>query len=145
MSWLRESLLKSVSGHSNLLTNFCLFIVLISREMLFHESIHLLLMYWPIELISPTSSHIEVVHMKFLKQLLGVQKQTSNVGVLLETGRLPLMVYAIKNVIKNWHRISNRKCNSLTYLSYVSIIENDIDWFGNISIYVNQIGCGNIL
>ena len=99
----------------------------------------------PIELISPTSSHIEVVHMKFLKQLLGVQKQTSNVGVLLETGRLPLMVYAIKNVIKNWHRISNKKCNSLTYLSYVSIIENDIDWFGNISTYVNQIGCGNIL
>ena len=41
--------------------------------------------------------------MKFLKQLLGVQTQTSNIGVLLETGRVPLMAYALKNAVnKQW-------------------------------------------
>ena len=57
--------------------------------------------------------------MKFLKQLLGVQTQTSNIGVLLETGRVPLMAYALKNCIKNWNRIANeKKCNTLTDVSF---------------------------
>ena len=54
-------------------------------------------------------SIVELVQMKFLKQLLGVQTQTSNIGVLLETGRVPLMAYALKNCIKNWNRIANEK------------------------------------
>ena len=43
---------------------------------------------------------IELVQMKFLKQLLGVQTQTPNLGVLLETGRVPLMTFALKIVSK---------------------------------------------
>ena len=53
----------------------------------------------------PKRNVIDLVHMKFLKQLLGVQTQTSNLWVLLETGRVPLLTYAIKNSIKNWFRI----------------------------------------
>jgi len=41
----------------------------------------------------PNRNLIDLVHMKFLKQFLGVQKQTSNIGVLLETGRVPLLTY----------------------------------------------------
>ena len=46
---------------------------------------------------------IELVQMKFLKQLLGVQTQTPNLGVFLENGGVPLMTFALKNYIKNWN------------------------------------------
>ena len=48
---------------------------------------------------------IEILHRAFCKQLLGVQKQTTNTGVLLELGQVPLQTHAKKNAIKNWERI----------------------------------------
>ena len=67
--------------------------------------------------------------MKFLKQLLGVQTQTSNIGVLLEVGRVPLMAFALKNSIKNWNRIAKlKKCNSLTDISFSYIKEFSSDF-----------------
>ena len=39
------------------------------------------------------------------KQLLGVQKQTTNIGVLLELGSVPMQLFAVKLAIKNWERI----------------------------------------
>ena len=49
----------------------------------------------------PKNNPIDLIHMRFLKQLLGVNKQTSNTGVLLETGMIPLSLFAKKNCIKN--------------------------------------------
>ena len=46
----------------------------------------------------PSNNPIEVCQMKFLKQLLGVQIQTTNIGVLLETGETPISIDAKKNV-----------------------------------------------
>ena len=84
--------------------------------------------------------------MKFLKQLLGVQSQTSNIGVLLETGRVPLLTYAIKNSIKNWFRISIlNDCNPLTLLTFENIVNKDLEWYKNIKNILNCIGLGNIL
>ena len=84
--------------------------------------------------------------MKFLKQLLGVQTQTPNIGVLLETGRVPLLTYAIKNSIKNWYRIDVlNECNQLTKLSFQNMAEKDFDWVKNIRNLLNTIGCGNIM
>ena len=39
----------------------------------------------------PKNNPIENMYMKFCKALLGVQKQTSNIGVLLELGAVPIM------------------------------------------------------
>ena len=84
--------------------------------------------------------------MKFLKQLLGVQTQTSNLGVLLETGRVPLLTYAIKNSIKNWYRIAIlNDCNTLTQLSFQNIVEKDFEWYKNVKLLLCNIGLGNIL
>ena len=94
----------------------------------------------------PKRNVIDLVHMKFLKQLLGVQTQTSNLGVLLETGRVPLLTYAIKNSIKNWFRIDIlSECNTLTKLSFQNIVNNDFVWYRNIKKILNSIGLGNIL
>ena len=44
-------------------------------------------------------SIVELVHMKFLRQLLGVQSQTSKIGLLLETGRAPLSAYTLSKIV----------------------------------------------
>ena len=48
----------------------------------------------------PKNNPIENLHMMMCKQLLGVQRQTTNIGVLLELGRIPLNVFASKFAIK---------------------------------------------
>ena len=53
----------------------------------------------------PKNNPIENLHMMMCKQILGVQKQTTNIGVLLELGRIPLNFFATKFAIKNWERI----------------------------------------
>ena len=55
--------------------------------------------FWGI-LKMPGSNPIETLFMSFCKQLLGVQKQTTNAGVLLELGQLPLLIRARKKAIK---------------------------------------------
>ena len=99
----------------------------------------------PCELL-PKQNLVDLVHLKFLKQLLGVQTQTSNIGTLLETGRVPLMAYALKNCIKNWNRIAiGDDCNPLTHLSFRNIVENEMEWYKNVELLTNHLGLGHIL
>ena len=71
----------------------------------------------------PRNNPIEVMQMKFCKELLGVQKQTTNVGVLLELGQIPLSIRGIKSALQNWVRICcDQKCNNLLQLSYENSI-----------------------
>ena len=52
---------------------------------------------------------IEKLHFMACKHFLGVQKQSTNIGVLLEPGRIPLQHFAVKAAIKNWERIKLEK------------------------------------
>ena len=107
MVQLRKKLGESFRQHIDI--SFHLFDALIKPILLYCSD------YWGVLKLSQNNP-IELIHMKFLKQLLGVQTQTSNTGILLETGRVPLMTYAVKNCIKNWNRIANEKnCNPLIY------------------------------
>ena len=54
----------------------------------------------------------------FFKEILGVGKQTTNIGVLLELGRYPLHINAIKLSVKNWERIKKGNANNLLLASY---------------------------
>ena len=75
----------------------------------------------------PNNNPIENTFMKFCKELLGVQKQTPNAGVLLETGEIPLSFTGSRNAIKNWTKICNNQyCNKLVTSSYNSYIANDL-------------------
>ena len=49
----------------------------------------------------PFNNPIENTHNRFLKELIGVQRQTSNTGVLLETGRVPIHLLSKKQCLKN--------------------------------------------
>ena len=62
----------------------------------------------------PKNNPIETLFMRFCKELLGVQRRTTNVGVLLELGETPLSFTGTRNAIKNWVRICNdTTCNKL--------------------------------
>ena len=75
---------------------------------------------------------IEIFHYVVCKHILGVQKQTTNIGVLLELGRVPLQNYAIKSAIKNWERIERGKINTVLLKSHHDAIYNGLPWITNI-------------
>ena len=63
----------------------------------------------------PKNNPIENVQIRFYKELFGVQKQSTNVGVLLELGEIPITIYAKKGCIKNFGRVTIlRRANSVT-------------------------------
>ena len=77
----------------------------------------------------PTNNPIETLFMSFCKQLLGVQKQTMNHGVLLELGLFPLHILAKKRAIKNWGRMAtNSKCSAVLQNSYKFSIYHNLQW-----------------
>ena len=73
----------------------------------------------------PKNNPIENLHMMMCKQMLGVQKQTTNIGVLLELGRTPLSLWATKYAIKNWERIHLGQDNEILINGYN---ESDMSW-----------------
>ena len=91
----------------------------------------------------PNNNPIENTHMRFCKDLLGVQRQTSNFGVLLEMGRVPIMIYGKKNAIKNWARIHiEGKANQIVLWTHLNSIDNQLKWSESVSECLNRMGIG---
>lgn len=76
----------------------------------------------------PKNNPIENLHMQFCRQILGVQKNTTNNGVLLELGRTPLVLEGHKLSIKNWSRIKKGEGNFLITKSYTNASVKMLDW-----------------
>ena len=77
----------------------------------------------------PKNNPIENMYMTFCKALLGVQKQTSNIGTLLELGAVPIMFFGIKNCIKNWYRIHKKnEANSILLSVHQMATEHGLPW-----------------
>ena len=93
----------------------------------------------------PSNNPIENLHMQFCKQLLGVQKNTTNIGALLELGRTPIILHAQKAAIKNWERIKNEKANNLVIKSYKDASTQSLDWFNSIKNALERNGMQNLL
>ena len=111
---------------------------------LFETLIKAILLYasefWGI-LKLPKNNPLETLYLSFCKQLLGVQKQTTNVGVLLELGLVPLHLHAKKNAIKNWNRIAKlNQANELTFLSYTRSLTEQLSWPIQSKLNLSQIG-----
>ena len=75
---------------------------------------------------------IEKLHFMACKQILGVQKQTTNIGVLLELGRIPLQNFARKAAIKNWERIKSGKINDILKNSHTNAELDNLPWITHI-------------
>jgi len=58
------------------------------------------------------------MHIKFIKYLLGVNKKTSNLAVLSETGRFPVYFSIILSMIEYLHRLETLK-DGLLYDAFI--------------------------
>ena len=96
--------------------------------------------FWGI-LKLPKNNPFETLFHSFCKQLLGVQKQTTNIGVLLELGLVPLNLYAKKNALKNWNRIAKlQKANTLVITSYQNALAQKLSWPTQTKLLLSNIG-----
>ena len=87
--------------------------------------------FWgPLKL--PKNNPIENLHMHMCKRLIGVQKQTTNLAVLLELGRVPLSLESTKLAIKNWERIKGGQANPILINSLKDAEEHNLPWVQNI-------------
>ena len=91
----------------------------------------------------PNNNPIETLHMRICKQILGVQKQTTNIGVLLELGRTPLNIACIKIAVKNWERIKKKNANRYLLSSYKDAIKENLSWISGIKGHLEQNGMLN--
>ena len=82
--------------------------------------------------------------MTFCKAILGVQKQTSNIGSLLELGAVPIMFYGVKNCLKNWHRIHKRQeANKILLKVHSMAAEHNLPWPILTKHHLDSIGIGS--
>ena len=89
----------------------------------------------------PASNPIENLFISFCKQLLGVQKQTTNFGVLLELGLIPITIWGKKKAIKNWVRIAKgENCSEILKEVYAFSVEENLSWPENVKNIASQIG-----
>ena len=88
----------------------------------------------------PKNNPIENLHMQFCRQVLGVQKNTTNYGVLLELGRTPLTLEAQRLSIKNWERIKGEKGNIFVCRSYQNACAKKLDWHQTIADMLSKHG-----
>ena len=66
----------------------------------------------------------EKLELKFCKAILGVHKKASNVAVRGELGRYPTLIYILKQVLKNWFRITSYEHKqSILYNTYMCNLE----------------------
>ena len=91
----------------------------------------------------PSNNPIMNVQMRILKEILGVGKKTTNIGVLLELGRYPIYINAIKLGIKNWERIRMGDANSILLASYVDSSVMNLSWTAGIKRHLEGNGLLN--
>ena len=91
----------------------------------------------------PKNNPIENMHMRFCKEILGVQRQTTNVGVLLELGRIPI-TYGMKSCMKNYSRIHIlEKANKLVLSAHLLSLNCALKWTEGVKSQLNRSGVGS--
>ena len=88
----------------------------------------------------PKNNPVENLYMQFCRQILGVQKNTTTMGVLLELGLTPLMLEARRLSLKNWERIKNGDGNILVSYSLKNSVEKELDWNQTICTSLSEHG-----
>ena len=95
---------------------------------------------------------IEIIHTKFLRKILCVNKSTNLVGLYGELGRVPLNVLRKVNMIRYWTKILQSKEDSLERHVYTmlkhdannNIQYNGKNWAYNIKTILESLGLGNL-
>jgi hypothetical protein len=70
-------------------------------------------------------SELNTVVLSFLRQILGVHKKTTNLGLLAETGKFPICLKVFSYIMKYWMRVSTTSKSMLKQAFLVNCTEND--------------------
>lgn len=89
------------------------------------------------------SNPIDNFGMMMYKNILGVRKQTVNIGVLLELGRVPMHFESVKLATKNWERIRYGKANTLLRDSFDDSMQNKFAWTESVRLQLSKCGMLN--
>jgi hypothetical protein len=84
------------------------------------------------------SDILEKCHLKFLRYTLGVNKRALNVAVYGDSGRYPLILSAVLDYVKYWHRVANTD-NKLLSNAYQHSVINNNTWYQNIKKLLHKI------
>ena len=71
-----------------------------------------------------TTSEINTLHQKFLKYILGVKRNCSNVATLGELGEFPLQMYGFISLLSFWHRTTLMRDDTLVKKT-LNLVTND--------------------
>ena len=136
---LRNNL--GTSFNQDIMTNLTLVDVMIKPILLYNSD------FWGCMKL-PKNNPIENLHMLTCKQLLRVHRSTTNIGVLLELGTIPLEIYDVKLAVKNWESIKKNKADCLVLASYsdavgepllrLANIRNTLEKNGMLSFCINS-------
>lgn len=91
------------------------------------------------------SDDVEKVHLRFLKQILGVRRQTSNIAIYGELGRFPLYVIRKIRILKYWYKILNSP-NTLLFKVYsqqlncLNSYASYTCWSASVRTLLNELG-----
>ena len=96
--------------------------------------------FWGCLQLPKTNNPIETLTVKIYKEILGVKKQTVNMGVLLEIGRTTLDYDCIKLGVKNWERIRKKNANKILMESYTEAVEEQLPWIMGIKGHLERNG-----
>lgn len=84
----------------------------------------------------------EKFHLKFLKWSCGTHKKTSNLATWGDTGRIPLILDAVKLSVDYFDRAEQAQDETLISKAFVEQKRLELDWFKNISSIRNHFGDG---
>ena len=113
-------------------------------EKLFDMLINPIILYgceiWGIDSKFKDTEPFEHLHIKFVKEILGVHSRATNAACLAELNRLPLRVKIMTQVIKFLEHISNSN-KTLVNEIYTNIPQNN-NWLLTVHKWLNKLGFG---
>ena len=82
-----------------------------------------------------TKSETNTVHQKFLKFILGVKRNCSNMATLGELGEFPLHLHGLTSLLSYWHRLTLMREDTLAKQA-LNLVTNDgpdsSEWFATV-------------
>ena len=97
---------------------------------------------WGISNTFRDSDPYESLHLKFIKEILGVHYKTSNMACIAETNRSPLHLKVQINILKFLIHILN-STDSLVYDIFMNVKHNSI-WLSHIKNMLNNLGFSHL-
>ena len=82
-------------------------------------------------------SHINNIHKKFLKYVLGVNKSSPNISVMGKTGEIPLSIKAYILMINFWHRIRELPQEALAKKALLDNVNFRTNWIRTLEKLMN--------